>query len=555
MAFIPRVRRQASRRLTQSQKIVLKKLRHGEQRWQRALASSVAQRTTYNLATSEGDGEAAAVADYGYDARVQMMQVLESVRTVLRDARVEFVELPRLQVYRPILVIRQADVQRAVGALSELPADSGWQVRAFGLHRQRLRAKRVRSAPDDVRRVTVRQRVMAHNGREMSTYREMVSIEPWEELGFGEPRVDGGTHAEGTLHRLLKSPQTYIDYLMPAQWRTAVDTHDGHVRLDASHLYAVPGPIDLVYTWVDGDDPVWASRKQNALRGFDSTAINETAVTDSRFESRDELKYSLRSIEYYASWINRIYIVTDGQIPSWLDTEHPKVRVVDHRDIFRDTSVLPVFNSHAIESQLHHIPGLSERYIYMNDDLMFMRPTNPDLFYTGNRMSKFFPSRASLDVGERSSRDLPVLSAAKRGREFMVGRFGRTVTNKFKHTPHAQLKSVLTAMEEENPALFDSVSTSRFRHPDDYSIPSALYHYYAYAIGKAVTGSIRYAYMDIAREDARLYLDRLLRRRDLDVMCLNDTNLPEERREEMSALLRDFFESRFPIVSSFERSE
>lgn len=549
---LPRVRAMAARRLSQSQKILLKKLRHGEQPWQRAVAGVVARRASYNLADSSA-GHADFVIGEGYDARQEMTCVRNRARQLLKDAGVDFVELPRVSHYRPILVIRQADVPRAVRALAQLPADEGWQLRAFGPHRRRLREGNVKDTPEMLRRLTLRRRILAPNGRELSTYREMLSIEPWEELGFGVDRVDGATHLEGTLHRLLSSPRTFVDYIVPDQWRTAVDQSHGNLHLEAPHLYQVQGPIDLVYTWVDGEDPVWKQRKQQALQEIDPSAINETAASESRFESRDELRYSLRSVEYYASWVNHIYIVTDRQIPEWLDTDHPKITVVDHRDIFRRPEDLPVFNSHAIESQLHHIPGLSEQYLYMNDDLMFMRPTEPELFFTGNGMSKYFPSKASLDMTDRSARDMPVLSAAKRGRQFIQERFGQIVTNKFKHTPHPQMKSVLEQLEREEQWMFDEVSASRFRHPDDFSIPSALYHFYAYATGRAVTGVIRYAYMDIAREDARLYLDRLQRRRDLDVMCLNDTHVPDEQRSELNDLLMEFFEKRFPVPSSFEK--
>lgn len=118
--------------------------------------------------------------------------------------------------------------------------------------------------------------------------------------------------------------------------------------------------------------------------GVDLRTNAPSSVSDSRFTSRDELRFSLRSLEYYASWVRKIFIVTDRQVPSWLDTDDPKITVVDHRDIFSDPSVLPVFNSHAIESQLHHIPGLADHYLYLNDDCFFLRPTGSELFFTAN---------------------------------------------------------------------------------------------------------------------------------------------------------------------------
>lgn len=547
-----RLRAAVSRRLTESQKILLRRLRHGEQPWQRTLSGLAADRLSYNLA-DDREGTKPEIIERDYDARRLMTDIQSTVAHQLRQEDVEFVELPKISHYRPVFVVRQSDTRAVIRALAALPAHSGWQVRAFGPDRKRMRSNRIDRHPELVRRVTVRREIEATNGRRMSTYRELLLIEPWDELDFNVPRTDGSTHLEGTLHRIWNTPQTFVTYIVPNRWRSAIDDHGGKLELGAPHLYEVSEPVDIVYTWVNGEDPDWIRRKRIAESGLDSATVNGTAVSDSRFESRDELRYSLRSVEHYASWVNRIFIVTDGQMPDWLNTDHPKVTLVDHREIFRRRESLPVFNSHAIESQLHRIPGLSERYLYLNDDIMFMRPVEPELFFTSNGMSKYFPSKATLDLSERSARDLPVMSAAKRGRDFMIERFGRTVTNKFKHTPHSQLKSVLEQFENEERELFDAVSASQFRHPDDFSIPSALYHYYAYAESKAIPGEIRYAYMDVAREDARVYLDRLRRRRDLDVLCLNDTHVEEDQRGEVNRLLAEFFEDRFPVTSSFER--
>src|SRR5699024_104385 len=117
---------------------------------------------------------------------------------------------------------------------------------------------------------------------------------------------------------------------------------DSHIELPTPHIRRVTEPIDLVYTWVDGTDPAWRSRMLAERDGVDPDAVEESATAESRFASRDELRFSLRSVEYYASWFNHIYLVTDGQVPDWLDLNHPKLTVVDHKEIFADTTVLPV---------------------------------------------------------------------------------------------------------------------------------------------------------------------------------------------------------------------
>lgn len=88
-------------------------------------------------------------------------------------------------------------------------------------------------------------------------------------------------------------------------------------------------------------------------------------------------RYSLRSLEANAPWIRHIYIVTNGQVPSWLDTSNPRVSIVPHDAIFANRSVLPTFSSLAIEFNLHRIPGLSETFLYFNDDVFLGRPVTP----------------------------------------------------------------------------------------------------------------------------------------------------------------------------------
>lgn len=111
----------------------------------------------------------------------------------------------------------------------------------------------------------------------------------------------------------------------------------------------------MVYTWVNGSDPVFLKNLQKHV------PIMDLSTAASRFSDKDELRYSLRSLEMYAPWVRHVYIVTNGQIPSWLDMDNPRMTLVSHEDIFLNKSDLPTFSSPAIESHIH-------RYleIYMN---------------------------------------------------------------------------------------------------------------------------------------------------------------------------------------------
>jgi hypothetical protein len=147
------------------------------------------------------------------------------------------------------------------------------------------------------------------------------------------------------------------------------------------------------------------------------------------------------------------------------------------------------------------------------------------------------------------------MSAAKRNRELIEERFGVRVAHKFKHTPIAQQRGVLEEMEQRYPELFAQVARSRFRHPDDYSITSALHPYYAYNLGRAMPGQIRYTYQDIARPDTERRLTNLLRTRDYDTFCLNDHESAESDMQTQQRILTQFLPRYFPLPSPFERTD
>ena len=111
-------------------------------------------------------------------------------------------------------------------------------------------------------------------------------------------------------------------------------------------------------------------------------------VSASRFQDNEELRYSLRSVERFAPWVRHIFVVTNGQIPSWLNLDSPRLTLVTHKDIFPNHTHLPTYSSPAIESHLHRIPGLADHFIYLNDDVMFGDYVWPEDFYTYQKGQK-----------------------------------------------------------------------------------------------------------------------------------------------------------------------
>jgi hypothetical protein len=136
--------------------------------------------------------------------------------------------------------------------------------------------------------------------------------------------------------------------------------------------------IDLVYIWCDASEPSYRKRLETALAKERNLDIN--ARSGARWLGNDELKYSLRSVEKFLPWVRRIFVITDGQTPKWLDTKNPRVKIVDHKKII-PKKCLPLFNSSAIELFIANIPDLSEHFIFANDDMFAGAHLSPEFFF------------------------------------------------------------------------------------------------------------------------------------------------------------------------------
>ena len=133
--------------------------------------------------------------------------------------------------------------------------------------------------------------------------------------------------------------------------------------------------IDLVVLWVDGTDPVWLAEKK---KYEPDKPLPDGG--DKRYRDWGLMPYWFRSIEAFAPWVRKVYFVTWGHVPAFLNTEAPKLQIVRHED-FIPKEYLPTFNSCAIEANLHRLPGLAEHFVYFNDDVFLLQPTVPEDFF------------------------------------------------------------------------------------------------------------------------------------------------------------------------------
>jgi hypothetical protein len=143
---------------------------------------------------------------------------------------------------------------------------------------------------------------------------------------------------------------------------------------------APPFPVDAVFTWVNGSEPNFLELLKNSSKSY-----NGTEASMGRFRDIGQLRYGMRSIWMHAPWIRRIILVVSdraNQTPKWLNASHPSISVVEHKEIWEEPSLLPTFSSGGIEPNLHRIPGISEVFLFLNDDLFIAQRLTKDSFWT-----------------------------------------------------------------------------------------------------------------------------------------------------------------------------
>lgn len=314
-----------------------------------------------------------------------------------------------------------------------------------------------------------------------------------------------------------------------------------------------PGfPIDIVYTWVDGADPVLAAKR---ARYSPDKAGGEASCGLSLYRDNDELRYALRSLEQYAPWVRRVHIVTDGQRPAWLDLDHPKIHLVDHRD-YIPQEYLPTFNSHVIEAFLHRIPDLAEHYVYCNDDFFLTARADPAFFFTPNGLPHIFTDWRAYRKNGIDRQDTPFSKSYANVRSYMASKGLRAPELITAHAHYPQNKSNAAAAFTFFEDAVRDFAPQRFRGNNEMAFYCHAIPLWAYAKGRAVPVDVPFYYMNTKRFDRKTYYSALLKEKDSPrtpaLLCLNDVGdgAPGSRwRDDMANFLAAFY----PAPSSFER--
>jgi hypothetical protein len=250
--------------------------------------------------------------------------------------------------------------------------------------------------------------------------------------------------------------------------------------------------IDVVVTWLDGNDPAWQKQKAEYQKAAsDKESENNDA---SRYREWGILPYLFRGIEENMPWVHKIHFVTWGHVPSWLNVHHEKIHIVRHED-FIPQQYLPLFNSNSIELNFHKIPDLAEQFVYFNDDMFVIKPTKPEDFFKNGKpcdMACLSPQpifRSSIcnieinnlqiindhflidDIKKQKWKWINLPLYQSYGLRSLLFMNFRSIIGIFvQHIPYSFLKSTYETLWDLEPEVLDQTCKNRFRTPNDVSI-------------------------------------------------------------------------------------
>ncbi len=327
--------------------------------------------------------------------------------------------------------------------------------------------------------------------------------------------------------------------------------------------------IDIVYLWVDGNDPVWRRKRSAAAAGQSAQRQGSLAAygnVEGRFRDNDELRYSLRALERYFPDHGQVYVVTDGQSPGWLRASG-RLTLIDHRDLMPE-SALPTFDSAHIESYVHRIPGLSERFFYFNDDVFFGAPVRPAEWFFDGGVFAAWSDEPAVGAGPVNPADSFQANACRRSIEWLDARAAQAAAplqvrarrcahtlRTFAHAPRPMLRTMLFELEDLAPDLFSAVRSTVFRRWDQPTVVSDFVMRWALVHGTAQIRDYRHAYVSSGEAGAAEAIALLVAAvGELDFFCINDTTDDADPLDPRLLHVRERLQALFPVPSSFERT-
>lgn len=303
--------------------------------------------------------------------------------------------------------------------------------------------------------------------------------------------------------------------------------------------------IDFVVIWLDSNDPKW---QQDYIT---YSPQSREGIGNVRFRDYDTFKYWFRAVETYAPWVHKVFLVTNGKFPDWINKDCPKLELVEHAD-YIPHDMLPTFNSCVIELFLNRIKGLSEHFVYFNDDFYLNAPIKPD-YYFKNSLPCDCNKESCFNIPIYTKKDgfgvtIPMLE----GIGFINGHFRRwnTVLQSPMRWfgPHLGFSGILMSCILAKQRLFigftnyhieqaflkstfDEVwkeggefligNCSRFRMEN--SVNQYLFRYWQFASNKFYPQKRSRAYFSLEKREVLKDIEKIIMRKNIKSICLNDS--------------------------------
>lgn len=327
--------------------------------------------------------------------------------------------------------------------------------------------------------------------------------------------------------------------------------------------------VDFVILWVDGNDPKWLAEKNAHLH-------LEGDAGENRFRDCDNLQYLFRGIDKYASWVNKVFFITWGHLPDWLDTSNPKLRIVKHEE-FIPKQYLPTFNSNVIELNLHRIEDLSEHFVLFNDDLFILKETKKEDFFIDGLPTDIYAEKIQVagvyndtfhfmvsNILAIINQHFNKVDVIKKNKPKIINaKYGKDINSQTKyclkykkkfvgfkdfHSAQAYLKETFRIIWEKEGQLLDGACHNKFRTPTD--LGHMLCRIWQLLDGKFVPKKDEtkyFKYLDDNKETIEAIINRKYK-----VICINDayTDIDFDRaKEEINGALDKIL----PEKSLFEK--
>lgn len=331
------------------------------------------------------------------------------------------------------------------------------------------------------------------------------------------------------------------------------------------------GPIDFVIPWVDPNDPVW----QQTKKLYSSGGYEHEDSSSKRYRDMHMLRYIFRSIEKNAPWVNKVHLVTCNQVPDWLNTEHPRINIVNHED-FIPAEFLPTFSSRAIEFNYHRIPGISDNIVCFNDDQFIIRKTVEEDFFVNDlpcdapcmcfsSVTTIHFLAPMIDVFSINNHFSKRQTIRRHPLKWYNPKYGFCMLRNLilipssaftgfinAHIPFSIKKETLQELWTYETETVRSACRHRFRDKLDVNIWLAIYWQYAknnFFPRNPKVGCYIGLTDDMYQNEKAL---KSALSGQAKLLCLNDEIKGDEEFEMASKLMKNYFDSLFPKKSAFE---